>query len=150
MKKLLLVSAMTVASVISQAAEVEVLVGLQTVHLRDHAYNNDNNFLGIAVGDIVVGTYNNSYYKRSNLLAYTNKHKYSEHLSFGLTLGAVSGYCELSYGNVFYHECPKKVLNPVIAPFVSYDTQYASVRLVNLGAAFMLLVTANVGNVSPY
>lgn len=100
MKNILVLAFIFLTSVSSvQASELTVLFGGWSNHQikdNDYNFNQFHNILGIKYNNIIVTTFENSYYNRSHLLAYQydifdyKVNRFSQ--SFSLVGGVVTGY----------------------------------------------------------
>lgn len=96
---------------------LSIILGLATLHVGGHDYNNDNQLIALKLNDYVVGTMDNSHNRRSYILA--KDYPYND--NFGVLFGGLSGY---DY-DCLLNECKQKDrgdddILPLIAPYYQY------------------------------
>lgn len=96
---------------------LSIILGLATIHIGGHNYNNDNKLIAVKYNQYVVGTMDNSYHRRSYILA----KDYNINRNFGVLIGGSSGY---DYDCIL-NMCKNKDrgdddILPVVAPYYQY------------------------------
>ncbi len=91
---------------VSFSSNAYVMLGGWSSHLCDGEFNETHNFLAVEHENFMIGTFKNSFYKRSTLAGYI-WHGNTEHIEYGAITGAVTGYGQ--YADVL----------PIAVPYVT-------------------------------